>query len=97
MSGKKATQASQDATGRIQPWQGPQGEPGKDSVVTLEEVEKLILDLLGSAAVRDEVFVQFAKTKREITRIEGDHRYQRVDPHRREIVARLRGVYQPED
>jgi len=76
---------------------GPQGEPGKDSVVTLEEIEKLVLDLLGSAAVRDEVFLLFAKTKREITRVEGDHRYQRVDPHRREIVARLRGVYQPED
>jgi len=74
---------------------GPQGEPGKDSVVTLEEVEKLILEIIGSSAVQSDALQKFVKLKKQIDVITTDPRYSRVDPHRTEIVKRLKQHYEP--
>src|SRR5437016_4488226 len=76
---------------------GEKGEPGKDSTVTLEEVEKLILSIVGNPAIVAEAVSQLANVKKQIAVIQGDGRYARVDPHRTEIVKRLKQHYEPSD
>src|SRR6266576_6327448 len=88
--GPKGDQGEPGRDGKDSTVPGPQGEPGKDSTVTLEEVEKLILSIVGNPAVVAEAVSQLANLKKQIAVIQGDGRYARVDPHRTEIVKRLR-------
>ena len=66
--------------------QGACGEPGKNGV-TLEEVEKLIQEIIGNSG--DIVLQKFVALKKEIGLIANDRRYQRVHSVREEIAERL--------
>ena len=76
--------------------QGIQGESGKNGI-TFEEMEKFILDIIGNSAIATEAFQQLVKLKKQILVIQGDPRYARTDPHRTEIVKRLKQHYEPTD
>ncbi|SRR6266851_944004 len=66
--------------------QGQRGEPGQAGV-TLEEVEQLIREIIGTSG--NDVLQKFVALKKEIGLIERDRRYQRVQGIREEIVERL--------
>ena len=63
--------------------------------MTLQEVEKLILSIIGNPAIVAEAVSQLANLKKQIAVIQGDGRYARVDPHRMEIVRRLKQHFEP--
>jgi hypothetical protein len=67
---------------------GRDGRDGKDSVA-LEEVEKLIVNLIGNAAFADGILKKFIAIKKELNKISSDMRYARIGPVKHEIVNRI--------
>jgi len=55
------------------------------------------LSIVGNPAIVAEAVSQLAKLKKQILAIQGDSRYARTDPHRTEIVKRLKQHYEPPD
>ncbi len=79
----------QGPVGRDSTVPGPQGtcgEPGQAGV-TLGEVETLIREIIGTSG--NDILQKFVALKKEISLIEKDRRYQRVDSVREEVVGRL--------